>query len=243
MGDKRPNQILYADTKKLQEMSKLLEKFPQVGELAVTDVMRDARDYVVRTIPRIVPNEFAIDRKAMRSALGRRRVRSISNGADRTISIEVVGNRLKATRFTHTPTAPPSIGNSYKTAVTIYNNRGSKVLKKIPGADGKKKSVFIAKTGAKNSDKVPFIFFVRTGEYYGKKPKRRKVNFGGGKVSFMTSKGYEKIRPISTIGIPQMVTSNAVAKPLMDGLAAMVDKTITKNLDRSLQEMCNKLNR
>lgn len=250
MCDIKPNPMLYANTTKLDEMSKLLERFPEVGELVIEDVLKDARSYVVREIPRIVPMEFAIEKGLVQRALRRRKVRYVYDTNGQSVGIEITGSPLKAGRFDHSPTAPPGKGNGnhYKSSVTIYKDRGKKTFGKIKG-----KGIFIAKTSKKGvsdsegSLKVPFIFFVRTGEYKkniigGIKKKTLKLSNKKGGI-FKTRRAEEKIRPISAIGIPQMIMSDKVTTPLLDGLAKSVDKNIMKDLTRSLGEMCDKLNR
>lgn len=237
------NQILFANTKKLDEISAALAKYPSKAGEAMNLVMKTATSHVIGQLPKLLPNAFGVDSASAKKFLNRRKIQTVHNVDGQSIGIEILGRSLTLASFTHYPQTPPKAGNKYliKSRATVYLARGSKLLKPQAGKDGKLKSVFVASTGAKSADKVRYILFRRTGEYKRGLFKGRKVSFKsrttGKKVSFRTKQGKEKIKALRSMSIPQMILSDSVSEPLMVSLAKSVDRKLKKELARTLEEL------
>lgn len=230
------NNVVFANTASLDAVSELLKGYPASATKVLNRVFARAGDTVRVELGRQIPKVFGVPQKEIKNALnnGGRKVRTIQ-GADGegSVSVEVVGKPLTAVRFKHTPTVPPSVAarskggkktrgpRKYRPTVTIYRDRGVLALGPVAGADGKNKPVFLASTGARNPAKVPYIFFYRTGKE--------------------TGKGREGIKPVVTLSVPQMLTNEKVAEPLVEKVNETISKRLVHELDQEFGNLGSNL--
>ena len=222
-----PNNVVYANTGQLERMAELLQGFPKSAAGIMNRVLSRAADTVRVETARQIPKVFGAPQKEIKSALAssRRKIKTIVGAVGTgSVSVEVIGQPLTVIRFRHSPTVPPAEKaqererqgkkarkpSKYRANVLIYRDKGMRRIGPVTGSDGRLKSVFIAPTGAKNPLGVPYIFFYRTG--------------------VKGAKGREEIKAVRTLSVPQMVTNEKVAGPLV----AKVNETIAKRAEHEL---------
>lgn len=227
MADKVP--MLRVNANALNQVSEALKKFPEKTGSVVARVLWGTRDFVKSEIVRQVPRVYDTTQTQVRGALSaaRKRFVGIRQVGENTVAFEVRGKRINLARFHHSPSAPPSSGagngkrklkhRGYQAKVAVFREGGMKNINAIGGADGKRKPVFLAGTGAKGGDgqaKIPFIFFSRTGRPAAKNPKR------------------EAIVPRYSVAIPQMVVNPKVSAPLVNAITEKLQKETVRQVER-----------
>lgn len=234
----KSSNVVYANTDQMDCIADLLKGFPKSAVGVLNRVLVRTANTVRVETARQIPKVFGAPQKEIKSALSssKRKIRTIvGNSGTGSVSVEVVGRPLTATRFRHTPKELPAerakrraaegkkVGKprKYKSKVMIYRTRGMKFLGPVKGQDGKKKSVFLAPTGAKNSSGVQHIFFYRTG--------------------VKNSKGREKIKAVTTLSVPQMVVNEKVATPLLARINEVLEKRTEHELNREFGSLGSNL--
>lgn len=211
------NNVLYANTKQLDEIADLLKGFPKDGVKVMNSVISRASDTVRVEVGRQIPKVYGVPQKEIREALNskQRKVKTIMGASgEGSVSVVVMGRPLTLTRFRHTPTSSPQASKGKKRRVfhvraMIRREGGMVSVGPVHGMDGKIKNVFLIPT---KSGSEKYLFAYRTGAKNGKR---------------------EKLKVIRTLSIPQMVTNEQVGQAIVEQVNQTVFKRLTHELDRA----------
>ncbi|TQI66736.1 hypothetical protein [Clostridium sp. KNHs216] len=205
--------VIYANTRQLDQIAKLLEGYPKDAVRIMNNVLSRTADTVRVEAGRQIPKVFGAPQKEIKSALNskQRKVKTVM-GASGTgsVSVVVLGRPLTITRFQHVPTSPVKKNKGGKKRnvqpmVKIYSEKGRLPLGPVRGTDGKNNKVFLAPV--KNGTEERYLFAVRNG------PK--------------------KYRVLRSLSVPQMVTNEGVGTVIVDKVNEAIMKRLTHELDRT----------
>lgn len=194
------------DTRQLDALSAELAVMPR----DVLSAMRSSLVTGVRSsLTKVASRHYAIDPGTMGKTF-RVYSRRSDGPSSAGIQFEVSGRRLTLSHFRFFPKqqwAPRPI-------IEIIRDHAKRATDQV-GADGKRKTPFVMRTGAKDAAKTQFNVFIRTGA------KNRYRN---------TYR--EAIRSYRTVSVPQMLGYPAVVQDVQDNLLRVFDENLFRRIER-----------
>jgi hypothetical protein len=202
---------IFINTKQIDRLVIELKGFhKEVGE-ATCNALNRTIDHVITKVGQIVPKAYAIKAAEVKESF-RGNVKRPSK-TNLNVSIESRGHTLSFAHFPHLPQTPviaQSLGSTHikaRVKVKIKKSSGN-----VPSKTG-----FIAKTGAKSADKVPFNVFHRIG------------------------KSRLPIAPIRTLSIPQMITNENVEEQILAAAQKKFDERLEHEIIYKMTSMDKKI--
>jgi len=186
--------IITIDTREIERLTKELKGFEKEVAEATYHALNRTVDFTYTQIGKLVPKSYAIKKNDVLSTLKKNKPSSSSLEA----SVTSTGRRLSFAHFPFTPKTP----------------RRQTVMVQIKRSKGKiaSKKGFVAPTGAKDPDKIPFNVFKRIGKIV----VPEKGRYAGKVYKRGPKKGQpyrrEMIAPIRTLSVPQMITNEKVGE-------------------------------
>lgn len=193
------------DTRQLELLSAELAAMPK----DVLSAMRSSLVTGVRSsLTKEASRHYAIDPGTMGKTF-RVYSRRSKGPSSAGIQFEVSGRRLTLSHFRFFPKQQWAS----RPIIEIIRDHAKRATDQV-GADGKRKTPFVMRTGAKDASKTQMNVFVRTGT------KNRYRN---------TYR--EAIRSYRTVSVPQMLGHPSVAWDVQDNLLRAFDRTLMKRIE------------
>ncbi|PNT91287.1 phage tail protein [Clostridium thermosuccinogenes] len=189
------------DTRQIERLAKELKGFEKEVAEATYHALNRTVDHVFAQVGKIVPKSYAIKKKDVTETLKKNKPSRSSLEA----SVTSTGHRLSFAHFPYTPKTP----RRKTVMVQIKKSKG-----KIPSKKG-----FVATTGAKDPDKIPYNVFKRLG------------------------KGRLPIAPIRTLSVPQMITNEKVGEQVQQSAQAMLEQRLDHEITRIMTSMNKEIRR
>jgi hypothetical protein len=196
---------IFVDTKQLDRLSIQFKSLGNEMPAAAASALNRTLDFVVTRIGRIVPQEYAIKTGEVKETMSKRKASKTSLDA----SITSKGHTLSFAHFPHSPETPVialTLGASHEKA---------RVKVKIKKSKGRvtSKTGFIAKTGAKSVDKIPYNVFHRL------------------------TKNRLPIAPIRTLSVPQMIGNEKMEPEIQEAAQKKLAERIEHEIDWRLNNV------
>lgn len=200
---------IFVDTKQLNKIVIGLKGFEKEMPGAVASALNRTVDHINTKLGRIVTQKYAIKTSDVKSTIKKNKAAK----GDMSASLVSKGYTLSFAHFPHSPETP------IIAMVLGVRHEKARVKVKIIESKGKiiSKSGFIAKTGAKSADKIPYNVFHRLG------------------------KSRFPIAPIRTLSVPQMIGNEEVEKQIQNIANEKLNERIEHEINWRLDKIKNQV--